>query len=133
VTGTQLLRKWKKLITKCWIGGRDASYVERENGNIGCALSGTTGLIAGGAGGAILGKALGGDTLGTLFGAIGGGLLGRHLDKKHAAQNYENGARKRRFMSRAPGRVHFLSLRCFPDMPATKWRCTGCGRWHQRC
>ena len=54
--------------------------------------SGTTGLIAGGAGGAILGKALGGDTLGTVLGAIGGGLLGRHLDKKHdAAQNYENG------------------------------------------
>ena len=54
--------------------------------------SGTTGTIAGGVGGALVGNALGGGTLGTLAGAGGGALLGRHLDKKHdAAQNRRNG------------------------------------------
>ncbi|MBY8828345.1 hypothetical protein [Hephaestia sp. CMS5P-6] len=54
--------------------------------------SGTTGLIAGGAGGALLGHALGGGTLGTVAGGVGGALLGKHLDKKHdAAQNRRNG------------------------------------------
>lgn len=54
--------------------------------------SGTTGLIAGGVGGGLLGSALGGGTLGTIAGAGGGALLGRHLDKKHdAAQNRKNG------------------------------------------
>jgi hypothetical protein len=54
--------------------------------------SGTTGTIAGGVGGALVGNALGGGTLGTLAGAGGGALLGRHLDKKHdAAQNRKNG------------------------------------------
>lgn len=54
--------------------------------------SGTTGLVAGGVGGALVGNALGGGTLGTVLGAGGGALLGRHLDKKHdAAQNRRNG------------------------------------------
>jgi hypothetical protein len=54
--------------------------------------SGTTGLIAGGAGGALAGHALGGGTLGTVAGGVGGALLGKHLDKKHdAAQNRRNG------------------------------------------
>ena len=54
--------------------------------------SGTTGLVAGGVGGGLLGSALGGGTLGTIAGAGGGALLGRHLDKKHdAAQNRRNG------------------------------------------
>jgi len=54
--------------------------------------SGTTGLIAGGAGGALIGNALGGGTLGTILGAVGGVLLGKHLDQRHdAAQNYRNG------------------------------------------
>ncbi len=54
--------------------------------------SGTTGAIAGGVGGAVVGNALGGGVLGTLAGAGGGALLGRHLDKKHdAAQNRRNG------------------------------------------
>jgi isoaspartyl peptidase/L-asparaginase-like protein (Ntn-hydrolase superfamily) len=53
---------------------------------------GTTGLIAGGAGGALAGHALGGGTLGTVAGGVGGALLGKHLDKKHdAAQNRRNG------------------------------------------
>ena len=54
--------------------------------------SGTTGLIAGGAGGALVGNALGGGLLGTVAGGVGGALLGKHLDKKHdAAQNRKNG------------------------------------------
>ena len=54
--------------------------------------SGTTGTVAGGVGGALVGHALGGGTLGTLAGAGGGALLGRHLDKKHdEAQNRKNG------------------------------------------
>jgi hypothetical protein len=54
--------------------------------------SGTTGAVAGGVGGAVIGHALGGGTLGTLAGAGGGLLLGRHLDKKHdEAQNRRNG------------------------------------------
>ncbi|WP_174292862.1 hypothetical protein [Sphingomonas bacterium] len=54
--------------------------------------NGTTGTIAGGVGGALLGHTLGGGTLGTLAGAGGGALLGRHLDKKHdEAQNRKNG------------------------------------------
>jgi hypothetical protein len=47
---------------------------------------------SGGAGGALLGNALGGGTLGTIAGGVGGALLGKHLDKKHdAAQNRRNG------------------------------------------
>lgn len=54
--------------------------------------NGTTGTIAGGAGGALAGHVLGGGTLGTVAGGVGGALLGRHLDKKHdAAQNRKNG------------------------------------------
>jgi outer membrane lipoprotein SlyB len=54
--------------------------------------SGTTGTLAGGAGGAVLGNVLGGGTLGTVAGGVGGALLGRHLDKKHdASQNRKNG------------------------------------------
>jgi len=54
--------------------------------------SGTTGLLLGGAGGALAANALGGGTLGTVAGGVGGALLGKHLDKKHdAAQNRRNG------------------------------------------
>jgi outer membrane lipoprotein SlyB len=54
--------------------------------------NGTTGLIAGGAGGAVLGNVLGGGTVGTVAGGVGGALLGQHLDKKHdQAQNRKNG------------------------------------------
>lgn len=67
--------------------GRDASYYRDCRRS-----SGTTGLLAGGAGGALIGSALGGGTLGTVLGALGGGLLGKHLDKQHdAEQNYRNG------------------------------------------
>lgn len=46
--------------------------------------NGAVGTIAGGAGGAVLGNALGGGTLGTVAGGVGGALLGRHLDKKNS-------------------------------------------------
>ena len=66
--------------------GRDRYYRHCRHSN------GTTGTIAGGVGGAVIGNALGGGTLGTLAGAGGGALLGRHLDKKHdEAQNRRNG------------------------------------------
>jgi outer membrane lipoprotein SlyB len=53
---------------------------------------GTTGTIAGGAGGAVVANALGAGTVGTIAAGVGGALLGRHLDKKHdAAQNRRNG------------------------------------------
>lgn len=45
--------------------------------------NGAVGTIAGGAGGALLGNALGGGTLGTVAGGVGGALLGRTLDKKN--------------------------------------------------
>lgn len=67
--------------------GRDVRYYQQCRRS-----SGTTGLLAGGAGGALIGSALGGNTLGVLLGAVGGGLLGRHLDKQHdTEQNYRNG------------------------------------------
>jgi uncharacterized protein YcfJ len=67
--------------------GRDRSYYEHCKKS-----SGTTGALAGGAGGAVAGNVLGGGTLGTIAGGVGGALLGRHLDKKHdAAQNRKNG------------------------------------------
>ena len=66
--------------------GEDGRYYQCKRS------SGTTGTVAGGVGGAVLGHVLGGGTLGTLAGAGGGALLGRHLDKKHdAAQNRKNG------------------------------------------
>lgn len=45
--------------------------------------NGAVGTIAGGAGGALLGHALGGGTLGTVAGGVGGALLGRTLDKNN--------------------------------------------------
>ncbi|MDB5700791.1 MAG: hypothetical protein JWL66_990 [Sphingomonadales bacterium] len=45
--------------------------------------NGAVGTVAGGAGGALAGNALGGGTLGTIAGGVGGALLGRHFDKQH--------------------------------------------------
>ena len=45
--------------------------------------NGAVGTIAGGAGGALAGNALGGGTLGTVAGGVGGALIGRHFDKQH--------------------------------------------------
>ncbi|MEO6093151.1 MAG: glycine zipper 2TM domain-containing protein [Novosphingobium sp.] len=53
---------------------------------------GTTGLLAGGAGGALIGHEVGGGVLGTVAGGVGGALLGRHIDKKtHQARNRRRG------------------------------------------
>jgi hypothetical protein len=46
--------------------------------------NGTTGLIVGAAGGALIGRAIdthGERTTGTILGAAAGGLLGRHIDR----------------------------------------------------
>ena len=45
--------------------------------------NGAVGTVAGGAGGALAGNALGGGTLGTVAGGVGGALIGRHFDKQH--------------------------------------------------
>lgn len=50
--------------------------------------SGTTGLIAGGVGGAVLGsKVIGGGLLGTAVGAVGGALAGRAIDRTITAKD----------------------------------------------
>lgn len=72
--------------------GRHYRGYQRRNYQDCRRSSGTTGLIAGGAGGAVLGSVLGGGTLGTILGAVGGGLLGKNLDQNHdRSQNYRNG------------------------------------------
>ncbi|SMF77804.1 glycine zipper 2TM domain-containing protein [Allosphingosinicella indica] len=57
--------------------GQDRRYACRKG-------SGTTGLIVGGAGGALLGREIDGGrdrTTGTVLGAALGALLGRHVDR----------------------------------------------------
>lgn len=61
---------------RIWRGGDGQYHCRRDNG--------TTGLIIGGAVGALLGRELDGGrdrTLGTILGAAGGGLLGRAIDR----------------------------------------------------
>lgn len=48
--------------------------------------SGTTGLVAGGVGGAVLGNAVGGGLLGTVAGGVGGALGGRAIDRSITAK-----------------------------------------------
>lgn len=54
--------------------GHDGRYYCRRN-------DGTTGLVVGGIGGALIGNAIGGDTLGTLLGAAGGAALGHSIQR----------------------------------------------------
>lgn len=64
---------------RVWRGNDGRYYCERENG--------TTGLIIGAAGGALLGREIDGGrerTLGTVLGAAVGGLLGREVDRGDA-------------------------------------------------
>ena len=59
-----------------WRGNDGRYYCRRDNG--------TTGLLIGGAVGALLGRELDGGrerTLGTILGAAGGALLGREIDR----------------------------------------------------
>lgn len=60
---------------RVWRGNDGRYYCERDNG--------TTGMIIGGAAGALLGRALDGGqsrTLGTILGAAGGALIGKEID-----------------------------------------------------
>ncbi len=61
---------------RIWRGKDGRYYCKRDNG--------TTGLIIGGAAGALLGRELDGGrdrTVGTILGAAGGALLGREIDR----------------------------------------------------
>jgi len=64
---------------RVWQGSDGRGYCQRENG--------TTGLIIGAAGGALLGRTVdtrGDRTVGTVVGGILGGLLGREVDRGEA-------------------------------------------------
>jgi hypothetical protein len=49
--------------------------------------NGVVGTVGGGAGGALIGNALGG-TAGLVLGGVGGALLGRHLDKENTRDKH---------------------------------------------
>ena len=60
-----------------WRGPDGHYHCKRSNG--------TTGLVIGAVGGALVGRAIdrrGDRTLGTVLGAVGGGLLGREIDRR---------------------------------------------------
>lgn len=62
---------------KEWRGRDGRNYCRKSNG--------TTGLIVGGAGGALLGRAVdtrGDRTMGTVIGAAAGALVGKEIDSK---------------------------------------------------
>jgi hypothetical protein len=64
---------------RVWRGEDGRYYCRRDNG--------TTGLVIGAVGGALLGRTVdryGDRSVGTLLGAIGGGLLGREIDRGEA-------------------------------------------------
>ncbi|OJW63059.1 MAG: hypothetical protein BGO57_08775 [Sphingomonadales bacterium 63-6] len=64
---------------RVWRGNDGRYYCKRDNG--------TTGLIIGAAGGALVGRTIdtrGDRTLGTVLGAAVGGLLGREIDRGEA-------------------------------------------------
>lgn len=64
-----------------WRGNDGRYYCKKKNG--------TTGLIVGGAAGALLGRSIAGrgdNTLGTILGAAGGALLGRSVDRNSSAR-----------------------------------------------
>lgn len=66
---------------RTWRGKDGRVYCKRPNG--------TTGLIVGGAAGALVGRAVDGGrdrTLGTIVGAAGGALLGREVQRSSAKQ-----------------------------------------------
>jgi hypothetical protein len=58
---------------RTWRGKDGRIYCKRKNG--------TTGLIVGGAAGALVGNAIGGGAVGTIAGAAGGALLGREVQR----------------------------------------------------
>lgn len=65
--------------TRVWRGNNGRYYCRKQDG--------TTGLLIGGAAGALLGREIDGGrdrTVGTLLGAVGGALLGREIDRSNA-------------------------------------------------
>lgn len=66
--------------TRVWQGDDGRYYCRKSNG--------TTGLVIGAAGGALLGRAVvgrnGDRTLGAILGAAGGALLGRQIEKSNS-------------------------------------------------
>ena len=74
--GDESYRDYRDRDSRSW-RGRDGRYYCRKP-------NGTTGLIVGGAAGALLGREIDGGrdrTVGTLLGAVGGALLGREVDR----------------------------------------------------
>ena len=64
-----------------WRGNDGRYYCKKKNG--------TTGLIIGGAAGALLGRSIAGrgdNTLGTILGAAGGALLGRSVERNSSSR-----------------------------------------------
>lgn len=61
-------------------------YRDHRERRYDCRTSGTTGLLLGGAAGALVGRGIdtrGDRTTGTVLGAAGGALLGREIDRNH--------------------------------------------------
>lgn len=68
---------------KTWYDGQGRMRCKRPNG--------TTGLIVGAAGGALVGRAIdtrGERATGTIIGAAAGALLGRHVDRNRKGNRY---------------------------------------------
>ena len=67
--------------TQVWRGNDGRYYCKKKNG--------TTGLIIGGAAGALIGRSIAGrgdNTLGTIIGAAGGALLGREVARNSGSR-----------------------------------------------
>ena len=65
-----------------WRGRDGRTYCRKSDG--------TTGLVVGAVGGALVGRTIdthGDRSTGTLLGAIGGGLLGREVDRNHSTRH----------------------------------------------
>lgn len=75
-------RRWRD--DRRW-EGRRGDYWRGNDGRWRCRRpDGTTGLLVGAVGGALLGRTIdtrGDRSLGTILGAVGGGLLGREIDR----------------------------------------------------
>ena len=67
--------------TRTWRGNDGRYYCRKKNG--------TTGLLIGGAAGALLGREIAGrgdNTLGMIIGGVGGALLGREVERKSGSR-----------------------------------------------